>query len=677
MSANFNGSPKNGGFDAADVYFTGGLSEFFRGRCRRSCAIDFALAVSSDLTNPNLEQLHLRVRRKQSRSCQCGFFEPSPFPPHGGDMKRIDQGFLGVVFVVLTCAGAFGQSTAQINGRVTDQTGAVLPGVEVTATQTATGAARTAVTDETGSYTLPTLPVGPYRLEGALPGFRTYAQTGIILQVGSNTTVNVVMEVGQVAETVKVEANAALVETRTTSVGQVIDNQRVLELPLNARQVTELIVLSGAAIGGGAQATNRNYPTQSISLGGGLNNGLTYRLDGGTHNDPFNNLNLPLPFPDALQEFKIETSAAPAQYGEHSSGAVNLVTKSGTNQFHGDLFEFVRNSVFNARNAFAVSKDGLKRNQFGGVLGGPILKNKLFFFGGYQGTIERSQPTEFRSFVPTAQMLAGDFTTVSSTACRATPLTLKAPFAGNKIDPAKFSPQALNMVKLLPTTTDPCGEVRYGRLSNDNEHVVASKFDYQWSQKHSLFGRYQLNDLFNPTDYDGRNILSSTQGNYYRRIHSFVLGDTYLIGAGIVSSFRGTLNRVTSFKTMDGTGFPLTSFGDLGVKGIYQDPDIAKVPQVSVNNGFSIHSAPGLPGFTNSTVFQFSEDVSVVKGAHQIGFGADFINRRMNVKATSHATPNYAFDLIFTGLGLGDFLLGLPSQFNQGLPNAFYFRQNY
>src|SRR5262249_37476686 len=157
---------------------------------------------------------------------------------------------------------------------------AVLPGVEVTATQTATGIARSGVTDETGSYVLANLPVGPYRFEASLPGFRKYVQNGITLQVGGNPTVNAILEVGLVAETVEVQADAALVETRTTSVGQVIDNQRVLELPLNARQVTELIVLSGASIGGGAQATNRNYPTQSISVGGGMNNGLTYSLDG-------------------------------------------------------------------------------------------------------------------------------------------------------------------------------------------------------------------------------------------------------------------------------------------------------------------------------------------------------------------------------------------------------------
>src|SRR4030095_12653279 len=178
----------------------------------------------------------------------------------------------------------------------------------------------------------------------------------------------------------------------------------------------ELIVLSGAAVAEGAQATNRNYPTQSISVAGGLNNGLVYLLDGGTHNDPFNNQSLPMPFPDALQEFKVETSAVPAQYGQHSAGAVNAVTQSGTNDFHGDLFEFVRNGSLNARNAFAVSRDSLKRNQFGGVLGGPIKKNKLFFFGGFQGTTQRSAPTDNIAYIPTPAMLAGDWTTIASPA---------------------------------------------------------------------------------------------------------------------------------------------------------------------------------------------------------------------------------------------------------------------
>ena len=145
-------------------------------------------------------------------------------------------------------------------------------------------------------------------------------------------------------------------------------------------------------------------------------------MDGGTHNDPFNNLNLPTPFPDALQEFKVETSSLPARYGHHAASAVNLVTKSGTNRSTATLFEFVRNYHFNARNFFAPTRDSLKRNQFGGTLGGPLLKDKLFFFGGYQGKIEKSNPPETVSFVPTATMLAGDFTEIAAPAC--TPRTL-------------------------------------------------------------------------------------------------------------------------------------------------------------------------------------------------------------------------------------------------------------
>src|SRR5205823_11614037 len=200
---------------------------------------------------------------------------------------------------------------------------------------------------------------------------------------------------------------------RTTGVSQVMDNLRVVELPLNGRQVTDLIVLSGAATIGSIGSFVRGYPTVSISVAGGLSNGVTFLLDGASHNDPFNNLNLPLPFPDALQEFKLETSGLSAQYGQHSAGTVNAVTKSGTNDFHGDLFEFVRNGAFNARNAFASSQDTLKRNQYGGTVGGPILKNKLFFFGGTQATTQRSRPSDNRAFVATPAMLAGDFTTVT------------------------------------------------------------------------------------------------------------------------------------------------------------------------------------------------------------------------------------------------------------------------
>ena len=305
-------------------------------------------------------------------------------------MKRTLFTFVAAVLLFVAMSGnVWAQATAQISGTVKDQSGAVLPGVEITATQTETGASRMAITNETGSYILSNLPIGPYKLDAALPGFRTFVQTGIVLQVNGSPAINPVLEVGQVTEQVEVSANAALVETRNAGVGQVVENARILELPLNGRNVNELIALSGAAAPAAAQGSGRNpfLADTGVSVAGGSSIGLNYTLDGANHNNSFENTYLSMPFPDAMQEFKVETSATAVQNGVRPSGSVSLVTKSGTNEIHGDLFEFVRNGKFNARNAFATKRDTIKRNQFGGTAGGPIMKNKLFFFGGYQGTI--------------------------------------------------------------------------------------------------------------------------------------------------------------------------------------------------------------------------------------------------------------------------------------------------
>src|SRR5579871_1317837 len=320
--------------------------------------------------------------------------------------------------LLLTCAAAWAQ-TAEINGVVKDSSGLAIPAAAVKATQTATGVVRTTTTGADGSYLLPNLPVGPYLIEVTKDGFNKYAQTGIVLQVDTNPTVDVSLQVGAVSEQVTVEAGAAQVETRSTAIGQVVDSTRVLEMPLNGREVHELIFLAGMANYPGTASLNtvRNYPTVVVSVAGGLPDSVSYSLDGIIHQDPYNNLSLPLPFPDALQEFKVETSAIPAQYGYHSTATVNAITKSGTNQFHGDLFEFIRNGDLNARDFFALARDTLKRNQWGGVIGGPIIKDKLFFFGGYQRTSVRSDPAALTAYVPTAAELAGDFRVFASATC--------------------------------------------------------------------------------------------------------------------------------------------------------------------------------------------------------------------------------------------------------------------
>ena len=291
----------------------------------------------------------------------CSFIKKFP---KGAEVKSIRQWVLIAVLVFVFASGTcWAQATtAQIIGSVKDQSGAVLPGVEVTVTQTATGGKRSIVTNETGNYVLASLPVGPYVLEAALPGFRSYVQTGIVLQVDASPTINVVLQVGQNSEQVEVAADAGLVETRTTAIGQVVTNQQVAEMPLNGRDAHELIFLAGMANypGQGSMNSIRNYPTVVVSVAGGNGDGVSYLLDGSIWQDPYNSLSLPLPFPDALQEFKVETSAMPAQYGFHATATVNAVTKSGTNEFHGDLFEFVRNGIFNARDAFAAETRHVK-----------------------------------------------------------------------------------------------------------------------------------------------------------------------------------------------------------------------------------------------------------------------------------------------------------------------------
>ncbi len=582
---------------------------------------------------------------------------------------------VAVSFVSLP-TGVMAQSTAQISGVVTDQSSAILPGVEVKVTQTDTGITRSAVTNETGSYTLPNLPIGPYRLEAALPGFRSYVRTGIVLQVGSNPVLNILLEVGQVSESVEVQADASLVETRNTGISQMIDNTRVLELPLNGRQVTELVLLSGVATTstqGTLNPGSRNYPTIIIQVAGGMQAGLTYRLDGTNHNDAYNNLNLPLPFPDALQEFKVETSGLAAQYGFHSSGAVNAVTKAGTNEYHGDLFEFLRNGAANARNAFALTNDGLKRNQFGGTVGGPIIRNKLFFFAGEQRTTERSRPSANRAYIPTPAMLAGDFTTIASPGCNAgKAIPLRAPFANNRIDPSQFSKVALNLVhhQLFPTTNDPCGEVRFGSRNQTNEWISTGRMDYQLNTRHSLFGRFFDAHRDQPADYDGQNVLTSANGHLVQNVHSFALGETYLISPTAVSSFHGSVNWSYLPKFAPKT-FDLTS---LGAKGVYDGvPDMTVM---TVNTGFSLLGTNTNPGHQNTTSYHLGEDLTIERGRHQLGLGVSWIHQMLNGSVGSSVFPATTFDGHFTGLGLSDFMLGKASAFVQGSPVMSNTRQN-
>ena len=580
------------------------------------------------------------------------------------------------VFGVLFIAAATYAQTSQINGTVRDATGSVMPGAAIKATQTATGAVRTATSGTDGGYAIPNLPTGPYMVEVTKEGFSRFVQTGIVLEVASNAALDVIMKIGAVSEQVTVEATTLQVETRTNSIGQVVDNARIMEMPLNGRDVHSLIFLAGMANfpGNNSLQSVRNYPTVVVTVAGGMPDSVGYNLDGVIHQDPYNNLSLPLPFPDAVQEFKVEWSASAPQYGYHSTATVNAATKSGTNQFHGDLFEFLRNSKLNANDFFSNSaipyrpRDTYKRNQFGGVIGGPIRKDKLFFFGGYQRTSLRSDGTANTAFIPTAAMAEGNFSSI------ATALPASLGFVNNQIPKTSLNPVALNILKTIPATADPGGRTSYSTLGNQDEDLFTGRVDYQVNSKHSVFGRVISAKLTQSSSYDGKNPLTIASYGLDDLVYGVSLGHTWVISPSLVSSLRVGVNRTNIAKVPDLYG----SYADFGAN---VSPLGGKNIAATVTGFFTIGGGGAAPGEShNGPLWSINEDMNWVKGSHQFGFGGSIYRQQLNywsgggVNATGLAT----FDgTAGSGNALVNFMLGLPTSWSQGTLYGYYSRQYY
>jgi hypothetical protein len=455
-----------------------------------------------------------------------------------------------------------------------------------------------------------------------------------------------------------------MVETHSNGVGQVIDQDRVLELPLNGRQVTQLVTLSGAAAefvptsAGQSLISNKNYPgSTAVSVAGGQGGQTLFLLDGGSNMDPISNIGLPMPFPDALQEFKVETSSLPANYGTQPGGVVNVLTKAGTNSLHGGAFEFLRNYAFNARNFFAPTRDALKRNQFGGVLGGPILKNRLFLFGGYQGTFEKVAPASNTNFVATAATLQGDFTGIA--AC--SNLTLRTPFAGNKVDRSLLNPVALNLLKFIPISNDPCGKLIYGIPSTSHEHQAVIRADWQIDHRHSIFGRYFVTDYQHPSFLADNLLTLSTDASVglADRVQTAVLGHTFIIGPGTMSSVRAGFSRSSVVRYLPSQVPTPTTLGSKVTEGV---PNYIFL---NVTNYMLPVCQNCSPGPWVSTNYQLSEEISLIRGPHQIAFGVNASNMRLASFSNFQRNGNFTFNGQVTGNALADFMLGKPSSFTQ------------
>jgi hypothetical protein len=581
---------------------------------------------------------------------------------------------------VMTGGIAWSQAVSQISGTTKDQSGALVQGVEVTVTNTATGIKRSAVSDETGTFALPNLQIGPYRLEATKAGFRTYVQNGIELQVDSSPSIPITLGVGDVTQTVQVEANATQVETQKLGVGTVMETQRVLDLPLNGRTPTDLIALTPAAVPTGASVPWSMQTGVTISVAGGVSFGVFYGLDGAPHMNMYDSTNLPLPFPDALQEFKIDTSAQNAQSGTHSGAQVNSVTKSGTNAFHGDLFEFFRNGDLNARNFFSATQDTLKRNQFGGVVGGPIKRNKIFFFAGYQGTTLRSSAAPTTAFVPTQNMLQGDFSTFASAACQGRNVTLNAPFTTlnglpNQLPASSISPVALKIASFLPKALNGCGQ--YLSVIDTSQYYwqLPFRLDYQVNDKQSIFFRYiatKQNQVL-PYSLTPNNLLASgclTCNLSDDLAQSAAVGHTWLISGTKVNSLRLAINRIGMLH--DGARY----FGpsDVGIDAFTYLP---KVMTLAITGGPTIGSGVAEYVWNAHTFGTVNDDFSWIHGSHQFSFGASETRALALDLANVRSIGNYTINGQTTGLGLADFMAGDLSQMRQSIPNDLDVRQWY
>jgi len=572
---------------------------------------------------------------------------------------------LGLLLLCAVAAWAQSQNTGQIQGVIQDASGAPVPGADVKVTQTDTGITRSAMTEADGGYVFPNLPVGPYRLEVSKAGFSTYVQTGIVLQVASNPTVDVTLKVGAVSEQVQVEANAALVETEQTGVGNVMETQRIVELPLNGRVATDLIQYTPGAIPQGV-AGNGGYPgTQQFVIAGGQAFGVAFWLDGSVYNNPWDLANMPLPFPDALQEFKVETSSLTAANGVHAGGTVTGVTRAGGNAYHGDVFEFLRNGDLNARNALAPRRDTLKRNQFGGTVGGPVIKNKLFFFFGYQDTLTRQDPVAnaAATFVPTPAMQSGNFSAcpqdLSAAALAGVPASITGQIQNNQIPASLLDPAALKMAAQLPVSNAPCGNTSYGLTTQVNENQYVGRGDYQITGKDTLFGRYIRTHYFRPPSYNftPNNVLTTAQGGLNDADQSWVVGETHLFSSTIVSQFRASVDRIGVHRFAPDFFSPC----DLGVP-IYCGY-IPHQATYTVTGAFGVGPGTGGEAQAHSTPIQLNDDVSWVHGSHQINFGGGVEVSKMLFYGNVYAQTLWTFP------SMAQFLLGRFSSNAISLPN--------
>jgi len=570
---------------------------------------------------------------------------------------------VAALFLICSAHRVYAQATAEIRGTVQDDSGGVLPGVAITATNELTGVQRTTVSDGAGRFNLPSLAVGTYRLNAALQGFREFVASGVRLSAQDIRQINVVLAVGQITEAVTVTGAASEVKTVGGNLSAVVDEKRIQELPLNGRDPLQLqLLLPGVVQGTGSNRTSQEAPIAVHGLRGIANN---YMLDGGDNNDPLMGVAAIVPNPDGLEEFTVQTSNFSAEFGRNMGAVVNAVTKSGTNRLKGSAFEFVRNDAFDARAFFATQKTELRRNQYGGTLGGPIVRDRTFFFASYGGLRETAGVTH-NIVVPTQAERMGDFS--QSIQKPRDPLTNQV-FPGNQIPSNRFDPAAVNVLNIfIPLPNQPAGRYIFNAPNRTNGDQVMVRGDHNLSARQRVYGRV-FKDTNDVTNTGGlpliRNFINYTTWNA-------AVNHTSFLSSRLVSSAQFTFaesNFEVGGLPLEGAAAGVTA-QSLGIKinrGGFL-PDGSDPPQLfpdaNVTGYFSGGQEADQPRLRRT--YQVKEDVSYSRNGHVMKFGGQYV-RTVGLRTQDAAVDgNFTFNGQFSGNAYADFLLGRASAMTQG-----------
>jgi len=595
-----------------------------------------------------------------------------------------------VVILALPVAAAAQVTTADIVGRVTDSSGAVLPGATVTIENLATHDVRTAPTNETGDYLFNLLPIGTYTVNVELQGFASQT-TRVVLSAGDRVRFDPKLQLGQVQESVLVTAESPLLQTDTATVSALVSEKAVQDLPVSGRNVVRLVQLVPGAFEGltnslatGNRPDDRRQ-TSAVSINGAMDNQNNHLIDGIDNNERSIGTVGVKPSIDAIAEVKVQTSMYTAEVGRTFGGVVNIITKSGGNAFHGSGFEFFRNDRFDARNFFATSipKPKLSQNQYGGSLGGPLIRNKTFFFADFE-RFDVTQGVTAVVTVPTAKMRAGDFSELSTVIYDPT-TTPRTPFAGNIISSGRLEPVALKYLSLypLPTSAGLANNYTGVRDRTQVNSTTDARVDHIFDAQNRLFVRYSYNtgDTFTPPVFPIVNGIEGGGGGSFpgkndTAAHNFGASYSKVFSPSLVGEFRtGYLNvNIASY----GLNYGSNVAASFGLPGVNIDDLTSGLTPITLTGYAGAGDATFLPLIQVNHTWQGSGSLTKIKGPHSIKGGAGLINRNFSLYQSNSPLGTITFNTTLTDNGAGSggntiasFVLGYPQQVTR-IVSLFY-----